>query len=129
VPRTAAVAVVDKWDPTLLHLAGRRGWHFPDRRTMPDGYPRDSGGAIGHLEELQDRGTRYLVFPSSAFWWLEHYPGLARHLAETGERVWADEGCLIYRLAPAAARRSPLDALAPSSAVSSRTQRCEAGSS
>lgn len=103
VPATAPVAFVDKWDPTLRHLSRRRGWHFPDRhspdrRTMPDGYPPDSVAAVAHLEELRCRGARYIVFPCSSFWWLEHYPGLERHLELSGVRVLEDERCVIYRL-------------------------------
>jgi len=99
VPRTAAVAAVDKWDPTLLHHARRRGWHFPDRGLLPDGYPEDSESAVRHLGELRRRGASYLVLPRSSFWWLEHYPGLARHLDDQGERLWSDERCTIFRLA------------------------------
>lgn len=98
VPRSATVSFVDKWDPTLLHLSRRRGWHYPDRRSMPAGYPPDSASAVAHLEEQRVRGADYLVFPCSAFWWLEHYPGLVRHLELSGERIWRDERCVIYRL-------------------------------
>ncbi|MGH9379522.1 MAG: glycosyltransferase family 2 protein [Thermoanaerobaculia bacterium] len=98
VPASDPVAFVDKWDPTLLHLSRRRGWHYPDRRTMPDGYPPDSVAAIAHLEELRCRGARYLVLPCNSFWWLDHYAGLARHLELSGDRVWEDDTCVIYRL-------------------------------
>ena len=100
VPRRARVLAVDKWDPTLLHLAGRRGTHFPDRRLLPDGYPRDDPAAVRHLEALRaGLGADYLVFPSAAFWWLEFYGGLRRHLDDTYERVWDDDRCVVYRLA------------------------------
>lgn len=102
VPAEAAIAAVDKWDPTLLHLSSRRGWHFPDRRTMPDGYPPDSRAAIRHLEDLRLLGVRYLVFPCSAFWWLEHYGGLAHYLEARAVRAHADDRCIIYRLTPEA---------------------------
>lgn len=102
-PATASVAFVDKWDPTLLHLSRRRGWHFPDRRMLPDGYPADSAAAVAHLEELRCRGARYLVFPHASLWWLEHYAGLERHLELSGERVWGDALCVIYRLLSAPA--------------------------
>lgn len=105
-PATASVAFVDKWDPTLLHLSRRRGWHFPDRRMLPDGYPADSAAAVAHLEELRCRGARYLVFPHASLWWLEHYPGLERHLELSGERVWEDEQCVIYRLLSAPSEES-----------------------
>jgi hypothetical protein len=103
VPPDARVAAVDKWDPTLLHLADRAGCHFPDRRAMPDGYPPDSEGAIAHLEILRTSGAGYLVFPSAAFWWLQHYEGLARHLETRYEAVWRDDDCVIYRLSGRAA--------------------------
>ena len=99
VPPEAGVAVVDKWDPTLLHLSRRRGWHFPDRRLLPDGYPREGAAAVRHLEELRRRGAEYLLLPRSGWWWLEHYPELGRHLESTGQPIWRDERCLIYRLA------------------------------
>lgn len=102
VPPGEAIAVVDKWDPTLLHLAQRRGWHFPDRRMMPDGYPSDSRGAVRHLEDLRLRGVRHFVLPCNAFWWLDCYGGLARYLEINGERTHADECCIIFRLAPRA---------------------------
>ena len=98
VPPEAALAAVDKWDPTLLHLSGRRGWHFPDRRLIPDGYPREGAAVVRHLEELRRRGARYLLLPRSGWWWLDCYPELGRHLESTGRRVWSDERCLIYRL-------------------------------
>ena len=99
VPRGAQVAVVDKHDPTLLHFSGRSGWHFPDLRSLPTGYPTDSKAAVEHLEVLRRRGARYLVFPSHAYWWLEHYEGLARHLEAAATVVWDDDCCQIYELA------------------------------
>ncbi len=98
VPAGARVAALDKWDPTLLHLAGRRGCHFPDRRWLADGYPTDDETAWHHLEELRKRGVSFVVIPSSAFWWLEHYPAFARRLETEGQSAWRDERCLIYEL-------------------------------
>jgi len=98
IPEDARLAVVDKCDPTVLHLTRRRGWHFPDPRLMPDGYPADSAGAIEHLEQLRARGAAYLVLPSGAFWWLEHYQQFGRHLEGRYRKRWADERCAIYDL-------------------------------
>jgi GT2 family glycosyltransferase len=98
VPPAAPVVCVDKYDPTLLHLAQRKGWHFPDRRLMQDGYPATSEEAIAHLSELQSRGARYLVVPSASFWWLGFYEGLRRHLDSKHARLWSDKRCIVYRL-------------------------------
>lgn len=103
VPPGQRVAAIDKWDPTLLHLAGRRGWHFPDRQLMPDGYPPDDDDAIAHLETLRTLGAMYLVLPSAAFWWLEHYGRFAQHLHDRYETVWRDADCVIFRLGGRAA--------------------------
>jgi glycosyltransferase involved in cell wall biosynthesis len=98
VPVDACVGSVTKWDPTLLALSGRRGHNFPDRRRLPDGYPRDGGAAVAHLEEMRRDGLSHLVFPSASFWWLEHYPALATHLKAAALRLWRDEDCVIYEL-------------------------------
>ena len=98
IPPTARVLIVDKYDPTLLHLSRRQGWHFPDRRLLPDGYPRDSAVAIAHLEQLRGRGADHLVFPSAAFWWLDFYSALRHHLDHDYRRIWQDEHAVIYNL-------------------------------
>ncbi len=99
VPKGNRIAVIDKYDPTILRLSRRRGWHFPDRHLLPDGYPRDSDAVVAHLEQLRRWGARFLVVPSSAFWWLDHYCGFAKHLSTRYSRVWNDQHCVIYLLA------------------------------
>jgi hypothetical protein len=104
IPRDARVLVVDKYDPTLLHLSQREGWHFPDRGLMPGGYPSDSDAAIHHLEELRQRGAEYIVFPSAAFWWLDYYEGFRQYLDARCKRISEDENCVIYNLSTSVAR-------------------------
>jgi hypothetical protein len=62
-------------------------------------YPADSVEAIARLEELRTRGGEFLVFPNTAFWWFEHYPGFKQHL-EGRYRVAANQEnvCLIFDL-------------------------------
>jgi hypothetical protein len=99
-PSDARILVVDKYDPTLLHLSERRGWHFPDRRLLAGGYPRNGEVAIAHLEELRRRGATHIVFPSAAFWWLDFYKELREHLERTGASIWHDHTCIVYALRP-----------------------------
>jgi glycosyl transferase family 2 len=94
----ARVATVTKWDPTLLRLAGRRGSQFPDRRLLPDGYPRDGDVAVEQLELARESGTTHLAFTWATSWWLEHYPQLADHLAARYRLVQHDDDCVIYDL-------------------------------
>ena len=98
LPEDVIVATVDKADPTLLALCRRRGHHFPDWRLVPPGYPVDSDAAIAHLEQLQAFGVSYIVFPCTAFWWLEHYRGLKAYLSQTGTKLWDDERVVVYEL-------------------------------
>jgi hypothetical protein len=104
VPRRSRVAVVDKEDPTILHLSGRKGWHFPDRRYLP-GLPPDSEAAIVHLEQLRTMGAEYLVVPCSAFWWLDFYQGFREHVERRYRLRWRDERCAIYEVT---AERAPV---------------------
>lgn len=84
VPSNKTVIVVSKGDSNLAALRERRGWHFPQDPTGTyAGYrPADSGAAIAHLEALRARGGDFLVFPETAFWWLDHYAHFRRHLEQ-----------------------------------------------
>jgi hypothetical protein len=103
VPADAVVAVASRGDESLVDLDARTGWHFP---RSEDGrwaghYPRDGRDAVVHLEDLRRAGLQYLVFPTTALWWLDHYPELRRHL-ETHARlvIRRDDACVIYALDP-----------------------------
>ena len=100
LPPAARVIVISKGDPDLLDVEGQDAWHFPqdDRGHYAGHYPAESGEAIAHLEALRARGGRFLVIPSSASWWLEHYSGLAHHLDANYQRIWKSADCQIYEL-------------------------------
>ncbi len=100
LPPKATAVVVSKGDDELLRLDGRKAWHFPQNKNgVYAGYhPSDSATAIEHLEALRIRGGGYLVFPNTAFWWLDYYQGFLRHLNERYTRIWNDEQCIIYNL-------------------------------
>ena len=99
-PPGARVLVASRGDEDLLRLGGRLGAHFPQLRSgiYAGWYPADSSQAIGHLEELRSRGADYLLFPSTAFWWLEHYEGLDRHLRRRYHEVVRDDACILFSL-------------------------------
>ena len=100
LPPDSTVVVVSKGDDELLRLDGRWAWHFPQSEdgVYAGQYPADDEEAIAHLESLRAKGAQFLLFPATAFWWLEHYEGLRRHLEGRYGRVWNDEHCVIYKL-------------------------------
>lgn len=82
IPGGATVMVVSRGDDELLKLGARKGWHFPQNGEglYAGHHPANSPEAIRQLEELRARGGEFLVFPATAFWWLEHYGDFQRHL-------------------------------------------------
>ena len=108
VPPDATVLVVSKGDNELIQLNGNRAWHFPQTE---DGiyagfHPKDSATAIDHLEKLLTKGAEYVLFPKTAFWWLEHYAEFKNHLDSRHALICRDEVCVIYRLRSEATRVS-----------------------
>jgi glycosyltransferase involved in cell wall biosynthesis len=101
LPPASTVVVVSKGDDELLRLDGKSGWHFPQSEdgVYAGHYPTNDEEAIAHLESLRAKGAEYLLFPATAFWWLEHYGGFKRHL-KNRYRVVAEreDACLIFDL-------------------------------
>ena len=106
----STVVVVSKGDQELVRLGSGQGWHFP--RTADGKYaghhPADGAEAIAHLEQLHEHGAEYFLLPSTYFWWLDHYDGLAEHL-RSRYRLVADcpDTCLIYDLRGGVAATRP----------------------
>jgi GT2 family glycosyltransferase len=96
----STVLVVSKGDDELIRFSGRTGWHFP---RAADGryaghHPADGGEAVRHLERLRAQGANFIVFPETAWWWLEHYPELARELEENYGVTERTAACLVFDL-------------------------------
>jgi hypothetical protein len=106
----STVVVASKGDQELVRLGSSQGWHFP--RTADGKYsghhPADGAEAIAHLERLHEQGAEYFLLPSTYFWWLDHYDGLAEHL-RSRYRLVADcpDTCLIYDLGGGIAATRP----------------------
>lgn len=101
VPSGATVLVISKGDGALLDLPGCRGWHFPrsERGAYAGHHPAGSSEAIAHLEALRARGGGYLLIPSTARWWLDHYAKFRQHLETHYARLGSPgDACWIYAL-------------------------------
>ena len=99
VPAGARILIVSRGDRELVDLEGLDCHHFPqDEDGRYAGFhPRDGAEAVAQLEALRQKaGAEYLVFPATAYWWLEHYGELAAHL-DGLERTDGDV-CTIFRL-------------------------------
>jgi hypothetical protein len=100
LPPDSVVVVISRGDGNLLELGPRRGWHFPQTETgvYAGFYPADSREAIAHLEEIRGKGGNYLLFPSTAFWWLGYYRDFQKHLESHYPCVCSDPSCVIFQL-------------------------------
>jgi len=110
VPEGARVLVATRGDESLLRVPGRDARHFPQSPTglYAGHYPAGGDEAVRHLDTLRERGADYLALPSTARWWLDHYPELRQRLEDDGELV-ADEPetCVLYALERRAERVPP----------------------
>jgi GT2 family glycosyltransferase len=99
VPVGARVLVVSRGDRALVDFDDLDCHHFPqDEAGRYAGFhPRDGAEAVAQLEQLREGGAEYLVFPATAYWWLQHYGDLAEYL-DGLERI-DGEVCTVFRLA------------------------------
>jgi SAM-dependent methyltransferase len=101
LPPVARIAVVTDGKNGLLHLQGRPTWPLPkDRDGVYCGpHPANDGEAIAQVERVRSEGAQFLLIPKSAFWWLDYYDGLRRHLAGLYRVAFRDEEtCMIIAL-------------------------------
>jgi chromosome segregation ATPase len=101
VPTASTIVVVSRGDYRLVNFEGFTCWHFPQNEDGVYGgyHPATGQVAIAHLEGLRARGGRYLLLPSTAFWWLDFYPDFREHLEANYHLIVRQEDtCVIYEL-------------------------------
>jgi hypothetical protein len=100
LPSDANLLVVSKGDPDLVSLNGLQAAPFPqtDKGLYAGHHPEDSADAIEQLEKLRKRGAQYLLFPSTTYWWFDHYRELKHHLDTRYRVVVRQPDCAIYAL-------------------------------
>jgi hypothetical protein len=59
---------------------------------------RDGNPAIAHFKALRRKGGGFLLFPSTAFSWLDYYSDFRCHLDSRYARMADNEDCIIYDL-------------------------------
>ena len=86
----------NQWGTELL--TGRRAIPFPEQDGLYAGAPADDDAALRAFERLRSAGPRYMVFGWPAFWWLDHYVGLGRHLDARFRRVVENDRLIVFAL-------------------------------
>jgi GT2 family glycosyltransferase len=101
VPRDAVVLIVNRGDPALLELGGRRALPFPcDGEGGYAGYyPAGGAEAIELLEKMRSLGATHFVLPAGELWWLSHYASLNAHLDASHRLVARTDAGVAYALA------------------------------
>jgi hypothetical protein len=85
----------DQWASTPI-VAGRHRVPFPEKEGQYWGPPPNDSAAIRELERLGPADARFIVVAWPAFWWLEHYAGLHRHLRSTCRCVLENDRLVVF---------------------------------
>jgi 4-amino-4-deoxy-L-arabinose transferase-like glycosyltransferase len=93
----ALIIAADMGDPTIFYYSQRKGWHFLEEDGIYQGTPSDSQDAIVDLEKLRRGGATHVVFTRNTLWWLDYYPELAQHLAQSATVMAASTEFKIYK--------------------------------
>lgn len=80
IPPGETFILVDNAQWGVDGIADRHVIPFVERDGQYWGPPADDPTALSELERLQRLGANFIVFGWPAFWWLDYYPGLRRHL-------------------------------------------------
>jgi glycosyltransferase involved in cell wall biosynthesis len=62
------------------------------------GPPADDETAINEVERLRQAGARFIAFAWPAFWWLDYYAGLHRHLRSTCRPLLDNARLVVFEL-------------------------------
>jgi hypothetical protein len=100
LPANTIVLVVSRGDEELVPQGDSRLWHFPrtDDGLYWDGYPSHSAEAISQLEALRGKGASFIIFPSTAFWWLDYYSDFRDYLDTNYKRMMDDSDFIVHDL-------------------------------
>jgi hypothetical protein len=98
IPADDPFVLVDEQEFGHLLVRGRRPIPFLERDGEYWGRPLDAATGIRELERLRGAGARFIAFAWPAFWWLQHYEPLQRHLDATYPCVLKNERLVVFRL-------------------------------
>lgn len=95
-PGDSAVIVDENIDVPVPH--GCQRLPFLSRDGVDWGLPADDDAAVTALEAHRAAGVQWVVLLASAYWWLDHYTGLAKALQTHASQVFDEQYLTAYRL-------------------------------
>jgi len=99
IPSQDAFLLVGGSDPEAESLvAPRRCIPFLEKNGQYWGDPADDETAIREITRLQLSGAKFMVLPSSAFWWLDHYSGLRKFLQSRFQCILKNDAAVVFDL-------------------------------
>jgi glycosyltransferase involved in cell wall biosynthesis len=96
IPAGATLLLADEAQWGSEPVPGRRAVPFPEQDGQYWGPPADDDAAVREFERLRRAGAAFMVFGWPAFWWLDHYPLLHRHLSANFPRVLGNEDLVVF---------------------------------
>jgi hypothetical protein len=99
VPAGCSLILVDEARFGVDEIEGRQARPYLEADGEYAGPPPDDATAIRELKRLRAEGSTYIAFAWMAFWWLEQYPGLHRHLRSAGRCILENSRLVVFALA------------------------------
>jgi O-methyltransferase len=100
IPPGDAFILVDERQIGSELVAGRRAIPFLERDGQYWGRPPDDITAIRELERLRRSGASFISFAWPAFWWLDYYAELSRHLRSEFQCILENDRLVVFDLRP-----------------------------
>lgn len=100
IPPGDTFILVDEAHWGIDGVADRRAIPFLERDGQYWGSPPDDEIAILEIERLRRSGASFMVFGWPAFWWLDYYSGLHRHLCSKFRCVLKNSRIVVFDLRP-----------------------------
>jgi glycosyltransferase involved in cell wall biosynthesis len=98
VPPRATFILADEAQLGGDLLPGSRAIPFVESGGQYAGPPADEGIAVREVERLRSAGASHIAFAWPAFWWLDHYAGLHRHLRANFPCVLQNDRVVVFDL-------------------------------
>jgi glycosyltransferase involved in cell wall biosynthesis len=92
------IVLIDDGTWELGPIDERRRLPLVEHDRQDWGPPPDDAAAIAALERQRQGGAAYVVFAWPAFWWLDYYAGLSRHLRSCYACVLNNECVVVFDL-------------------------------